>query len=89
MVKYKINDLISWRTIDGQVLILDSHISESAHELNDIGSFIFVNIAEGKELQQIKEQLLSAYPLHSSIEDDFTSFVEELEKLQLIVSSQE
>jgi len=89
MNKYKINNLISWRTIDGQVLILDSHISESAHELNDVGSFIFVNIAEGKNIKQIKERLISTYPEHTGIEDDFRNFIQELEKLQLIIPCQE
>lgn len=89
MKQYKINELISWRAIDGQVLILDSHISESAHELNDIGSFIFVNIAEGTQLKQIKDKLLNAYPEHAGIEDDFKTFIQELEKLQLIIPNQE
>ena len=85
MSEYKINELISWRSIDGQILILDSHINESAHELNEIGSFIFEKISQGKNLFDIKKELQNFYPSQPKIEDDFKSFIKDLEKLKLIL----
>lgn len=85
MEKYSVNQLISWRIIDGQILILDSHLNESAHELNEIGSFIFSQISQGKELDSIKKDLKETYPEEAEIEEDMQHFIDKLKELQLIV----
>ena len=87
MASYVINDLISWRLIDNQILILDSHLNESAHELNEVGSFIFEKISQGEDLETIKAKLLEHYPNEKKdLEDDFNGFISELKELKLIVS---
>lgn len=87
MSEFKVNELISWRVIDGQILILDSHLNESAHELNEVGSFIFSKISEGSNLENIKEELVKSYPENNEIEADFQTFIDELKNLKLIVPS--
>ena len=86
MQDYNVNELISWRLIDGQILILDSHLNESAHELNEVGSFIFTEISEGKSTSTIYEALKGAYPESlSDLEKDINTFLNELQNLKLIV----
>lgn len=87
MTNFTINKLISWRLIDGQILILDSHINESAHELNEIGTFIFSQISTGTPTEQIRSQLKTKYPNITSIDEDFDYFIEKLQELGLIAPS--
>ncbi len=87
MENYTINELISWRLIDGQILILDSHLNESAHELNEVGSYIFSSISEGKKTSDIRDELIAHYPKGPSLEEDIQSFLNKLKELQLIIPS--
>lgn len=85
---FEITDLISWRNIDGEILILDTSINESAHELNEIGSFIFLEISQGAKLPEIRETLVDTYRDQfdrEQIEKDFQQYIEDLIKMKLLV----
>ncbi|GEM_PF-2324387 len=82
-----INELISWRDIDGQILILDTSINESAHELNQIGSYIFTEISRETPLLKIKEALINTYQGQldqQEIETDFFQYLNDLIVMKII-----
>ncbi len=83
---YKINENIAWREIDGQILILDSQQNQMAHDLNEMGTFIFLSLTQGKQLNEIISQIKSQYSDLSEAElnSDIESFINKLLDLNLI-----
>ena len=83
---YIINPKISWRFIEDEILILDSNGKQAAHDLNQIGSFIFEKIDQGLQTQEIIRLLNEQYPSQSTlIESDFKSFIRQLLDNQIIL----
>jgi hypothetical protein len=83
-----INKEMAWQEINGQILILDSQVNESAHELNEMGSFIFSQIHLGKSPLEILEDLIQTFNSESSEEEikkDFEGYLLNLINLQLLV----
>ncbi len=84
---YKINEKIAWREIDGQILILDSQQNQMAHDLNEMGTFIFLSLSQGMNLGEIQGFIVDHYPNLSQeqIQTDINHFMNELLKLNLIL----
>lgn len=86
-MNYKLAENISWREIDGQILILDPRINKKAHELSSIASYIWLAISNNKEIEQVKNELVDHYQSEqkeSDIKKDIDFFIDELLKLKLI-----
>lgn len=86
-MNYKLAENISWRDIQGQILILDPRINQKAHELNPIASYIWTNIADGKTTSTIIDELTHQYEgqeLAASIKNQADSFINQLLDLKLI-----
>jgi|TARA_Y100000780_G_scaffold232553_1_gene266001 cytochrome c-type biogenesis protein CcmH/NrfF len=81
---YSINSKISWRFIQNEILILDSNGKQAAHDLNQIGSYIFEKIYQGVSTQQILQLLLNQYGDTPEVKNDFFKFLKELEDLAII-----
>lgn len=85
---YVINKDMAWREVDGQILILDSHHSESAHELNPMASYIFFLISKGRETSEILETLFESYSKETgeeSLKEDLLKYLCELTDLKIIL----
>lgn len=86
--QFSVNQKMAWQEINGQILVLDSHVNESAHELNEMGSFIFSKINQGESPDEILNQLIQSYQSETSedeIRKDFEDYFKNLLDLQLIV----
>jgi hypothetical protein len=85
---YKINPNIAWREIDGQILILDSQQNQMAHDLNEMGTFIFLSLSRGKRISEIRDILAAHYSTISKedLKTDLEDFINKLSKLNLIQS---
>jgi hypothetical protein len=83
---YKINENIAWREIDGQILILDSQQNQMAHDLNEMGTFIFLSLSQGRQLSEIITQIKSEYSdlSETEINSDIESFINKLLEMKLI-----
>lgn len=90
-MNYKLAENISWRDIQGQVLILDPRINQKAHELNPLASSIWLMIAQGMEKDHILNQLVDHYKEQkddNAIISDANDFIDELVQLKLITHDQ-
>ena len=86
--QYTVNKDMAWQEINGQILILDSGVNESAHELNEMGSYIFQKIHQGSKTEDILNELIESYKSETSeseIQNDFDSYLKELLELKLIL----
>jgi hypothetical protein len=86
-MNYKLAENISWREIDGQILILDPRINKKAHELSPIASYIWLSLSNNIGMNQITNDLISNYKTQQKeeeIQKDIDFFVNELLKLKLI-----
>jgi hypothetical protein len=86
-MNYKLAENISWREIDGQILILDPRINKKAHELSPIASYIWLSLSNNIEMNQITNDLITNYKnqqKEEEIQKDIDFFVNELLKLKLI-----
>ena len=86
---YKINDELSWREVDGQILILDTIETESAHELNPMASLIFDLISQGFDKSGIEEELIQTYQevKPEEIKSDLNLFLGSLLEKKIITPS--
>lgn len=86
-MNYKLAENISWREIDGQILILDPRINKKAHELSPIASYIWLSISNHKEIEQVTSELVEHYKSkqeETEIKKDINFFIDELLGLKLI-----
>ncbi|HOW35256.1 MAG TPA: PqqD family protein [Candidatus Omnitrophota bacterium] len=85
--RYRIDtEKIVWRTIDGEVVILDLD-SGRYYSLNKTGSFAWSLLNENKTGEQIIEKIREEYGLdYKKASQDIRSLIKDLETEGLIVS---
>jgi len=86
--QYQINPQLSWRFIENEILILDSNGTQSSHDLNPIGSFIFESIHNGLSTEETLNQLTEKYKASADIEvikKDFSDFLNHLNDLKIFI----
>ncbi len=86
-MNYKLAENISWREIDGQILILDPRINKKAHELSPVASYIWLALSNDKEINEITDELIIHYQSEkqgTEIKNDIDLFLNEMLELKLI-----
>jgi len=86
--KLVINPEMAWQEINGQILILDSTVNESAHELNEMGSYIFQQFIEEEKPEVVLTNIIEIYKEQVSLKeitDDFNHYLENLISLKIII----
>lgn len=85
MNKYKKVKNISWSEIEQEALILDSHINQKAHALNELGTFIW-NKLDGENTEaDILDSIVREYEIDEEVaKKDLHSFIDQLINLKLI-----
>ena len=83
---YKISETLSWKNIQGQVLVIDPRGSKQAHELSPMGSFIWCEISKGNSKTEILKKLSQQYTNKEpeEISQDLDQYFNKLESLKLI-----
>jgi hypothetical protein len=82
--KVTISKNVFAQEIDDETIILDSTTQEY-FSLNEIGKVIWSLLAENKNLEQIKEEMLEMYEVpEEQLEKDVLNFLQALEQKGLI-----
>ena len=58
--KFKLNELITWRDVDDELIILELE-SGNYYSLNDIGRFIWLQLSADKSFAEIVSEITEEY----------------------------
>ncbi|MFT6070224.1 MAG: hypothetical protein ACJAT2_001781 [Bacteriovoracaceae bacterium] len=79
---------IAWKEIEDQIVLMDLGPKKMVHRLNSVGSFIWKRLDGKNDLEAIKSALCSEYSITTELaENDLLEFIENMEKLGVIVGS--
>jgi len=85
-VLWQKNPAVAWREIDDETVIISPNDSVM-HELNDTGSFLWMNIDGKKSAAELAELLVASYEVTPDIAlSDTQSLLEEMSSRKLVVT---
>jgi hypothetical protein len=86
MMKFKKNENLAWRSIEGQIFIVDPKKS-ILHELNSVASRIWELIDGKRALKEISGQVCREFEVTSEeAEKDILELAEKLQEKELILT---
>lgn len=83
-MRYKIKDTISYREVEGQILLV-SPIDNELYTLNGVGKLVWLYLVDGLPSQDLTREIASMYAIDfKQAQDDVSAFIAMLEKHQFI-----
>ena len=85
MISYRRNQALAWQKLNQKTLIIDLQTNKKAHQLDEVGSFLWESLGEKKTLNDLRERLTTTYAIDDeTAHEDILNFITELEAQNLI-----
>jgi len=85
--KINIPETLFLQKVDDETILLDSNTNEY-FSINEIGTFIWETLEEKKDLNKVKEEIISNYEVdEKQVENDILNFIQEVANKGLITIS--
>jgi hypothetical protein len=85
--KINIPDTLFLQKVDDETILLDSNTNEY-FSINEIGTLIWETLEEKKDLNSVKEEIISNYEVdEKQVEKDILNFIQEVVNKGLITIS--
>ncbi|TLP36837.1 PqqD family protein [Arcobacter arenosus] len=85
--KINIPDCLFLQKVDNETILLDSNTNEY-FSINEIGTLIWETLEEKKDLNSVKEEIISNYEVdEKQVEKDILNFIQEVVNKGLITIS--
>lgn len=85
--KINIPDTLFLQKVDDETILLDINTNEY-FSINEIGTFIWETLEEKKDLNSVKEEIISNYEVdEKQVENDILNFIQEVANKGLITIS--
>jgi hypothetical protein len=80
----RISNKVVWREIDGEIFIIDAE-NQKISELNETASAVFLLISKNKDINQIRDAILSEYDVSATTaQNDINEILEKLKEIGIV-----